>query len=148
MNGCAVSPTMLSFETSTQIAADAAHVWSTLLQTTQWPSWDPALERVDGTLAPSGKLAFHVTNSSRPFKSKVATWEPTRRIVLKGGMPLGLFTGTRTYSLDAVDGGTRFHMVERFTGPLAGLIGRSIPDLQPSFDAFAAGLRNAAETAA
>jgi hypothetical protein len=37
-------------------------------------------------------------------------------------------------------------MQERFTGLLAPLIGRSIPDLQPSFDAFAADLKRWAET--
>lgn len=31
------------------------------------------------------------------------------------------------------------------TGPLAGSVGRSIPDLRPSFDAFVAGPRRAAE---
>ena len=31
-------------------------------------------------------------------------------------------------------------MREEYTGPLLGLIGRSIPDLQPSFDQFARGL--------
>lgn len=73
------------------------------------------------------------------------TWEPHGRIVLTGGMPLGLFTGTRTYALAEADGRTTMTMHETYTGPLAGVIGRSIPDLQPPFDAFVAGLRRAAE---
>ncbi|MEL6893601.1 MAG: SRPBCC domain-containing protein [Actinomycetota bacterium] len=139
---------MTSFETTAQITADPAHVWATLLLTEQWPSWDPALERVEGELAEGGRVAFHVSSSSRTFTSKVATWEPGRRLVLRGGMPLGLFAGTRTYELTPVGTATRFHMVERFSGPLAPLIVRSIPDLQPSFDAFADGLRRAAESTA
>jgi hypothetical protein len=36
-------------------------------------------------------------------------------------------------------------MVEEYTGPLAGLITRSIPDMNESFQQFADGLRAAAE---
>ena len=93
-------------------------------------------------------MRFHVVQSKRAIASKVVTWEPDRRLVLRGGMPLGLFAGTRTYDLTPADGGTQFRMGEAFTGPLAGLIVRSIPDLQPSFDAFARGLREAAEAGA
>jgi hypothetical protein len=55
-------------------------------------------------------------------------------------MPLGLFTGERTYTLEPDGGGTRFTMREIYTGPMAGLIFRSIPDLTASFQQFAAGL--------
>jgi hypothetical protein len=36
-------------------------------------------------------------------------------------------------------------MRERFSGPLLPLIGRSIPDMGPSFDQFARGLKKRAE---
>jgi hypothetical protein len=71
----------------------------------------------------------------------VAEVDPPRRLVFTGGMPLGLFKGERTYVLEPGGAGTRFRMREQFTGPLAPLIGRSIPDLKPSFDQFAAGLK-------
>ena len=38
-------------------------------------------------------------------------------------------------------------MEETYRGPLAPLIARSIPDLQPAFDAFAADLKRRAEAA-
>jgi hypothetical protein len=61
-------------------------------------------------------------------------------------MPLGLFTGTRTFTLTLADGGTvTFAMHEAFSGLLAPLITRSIPDLQPAFAAFAADLKRRAE---
>lgn len=41
--------------------------------------------------------------------------------------------------------GTDVAMTEAYSGPLAGLIGRSIPDLGPSFEAFADALKAAAE---
>lgn len=143
---------MLHFETSTTIAAPADQVWSTLLRTDDWPRWGAGVERVDGQLGPGARLTLHMAEVSRPFKLRVADWQPGHRIELTGGMPLGLFVGTRTYRIDPEgrdpEGrASTFSMVETFTGPLAGLIGRTIPDLQPSFEAFAAGLKAAAETA-
>jgi hypothetical protein len=39
-----------------------------------------------------------------------------------------------------------FHMREEYTGPLLGLIWRSMPDLGPSFDRFANGLKRRVES--
>ena len=67
------------------------------------------------------------------------------RMVFRGGMPFGLFTGQRTYTLAPEATGTRFTMREEYTGPLAGMIFKSIPDLGPSFRQFAEGLKQRAE---
>ena len=59
-----------------------------------------------------------------------------------GGMPLGLFKGVRTFTVTpAGDGATVFHLREEYTGPLVGLMWRSMPDLGPSFEQFANGLK-------
>jgi len=60
-------------------------------------------------------------------------------------MPLGLFTGERAYTLEDQGPATRFTMREQYTGPLAGLIFKSIPDLGPSFQQFADGLKHQTE---
>ena len=61
-------------------------------------------------------------------------------------MPLGLFKGARTYTLASKGNGeVEFSMSEEFSGLLAPLITRSIPDLQPAFDEFAGDLKRAAE---
>ncbi len=63
-------------------------------------------------------------------------------------MPFRLFRGVRTYlvSPDGEDGGTSFHVREEYTGPVLGLIWRSMPDLQPSFERFARGLKQRDES--
>jgi hypothetical protein len=94
------------------------------------------------------RLSLRVTSEASPgraFALRVSEFKPHRRMVWEGGMPLGLFKGTRTFSLTASGGGTDFRMREEFTGLLAPLIGKSIPDLQPSFEQFADGLRRLAE---
>ncbi len=41
--------------------------------------------------------------------------------------------------------GARFDMVEVYTGPMASLTTKSIPDLNPSFKKFAEGLKKESE---
>jgi len=61
-------------------------------------------------------------------------------------MPLGLFKGVRTFTLEPeADRPTRFHMREEYTGPLLPMIWRTMPDLGPSFEQFARGLKARAE---
>jgi hypothetical protein len=63
-------------------------------------------------------------------------------------MPLGLFQANRTFTVEPLDSNrVKFSMREEFSGPLLPLIGRSIPDLNPVFDTFAAALKKRAEGA-
>jgi len=86
----------------------------------------------------------------RAFPLLVSIFEGTAANGLgPGGMPLGLVYRNADLHLTSMPGGgaTVFAMREVFAGLLAGLITRSIPDLQPAFDAFAADLKRAAEKA-
>jgi hypothetical protein len=108
------------------------------------------VDGVDGRLAAGEKITIRSQAApGRAFPVTVTALEPPRRLTLTGGLPLGLMRGVRTYSL-APDGagGTSFAVREEFTGPLLGLVWRTMPDLQPSFDRFAAGLRRRAEAGA
>jgi hypothetical protein len=78
----------------------------------------------------------------RAFPVKVTEFAPGQRMVWSGGMPLGLFKGVRTFTLTPEgNGSTRFTVREEYTGPLLGLMWRSMPDLGPSFSRFANGLK-------
>jgi hypothetical protein len=56
-------------------------------------------------------------------------------------MPLGLFKGVRTFRVAPAGAGSRLDVHERFSGPLVGLMGKQMPDLQPSFEQFADGIK-------
>ena len=72
-----------------------------------------------------------------------------KKMVWRGGMPFGLFKGERTFELRPNGDGTlEFSMEEVFSGLFAGMITKSIPDLQPAFDEFAACLKKKAEASA
>lgn len=80
------------------------------------------------------------------FPLRVASVDAPWHMVWIGGMQLGLFKGVRTYQLSASSSkATQFDMSEDFSGILAGLIGKLIPDMQPTFDEFAQCLKIEAE---
>lgn len=100
-----------------------------------------AVIRIDGRIAQGEHISLtSAVSPQRAFRLLVAEARRPSRMVWSQGMPLGLFRGTRTFGLEPRDGGTWFTMTEEFTGPLAGLVARSVPDLQPSFEQYADGL--------
>src|SRR3954452_1306052 len=137
---------MHAYEATTDIAAPPDAVWAVVADGGRWPEW--AEVRIEGEIAPGAKLKVRAdANPQRAFPVEVTEWHPPRRMVWSGGMPLGLFRGVRTFTLEAAVERTRFRLREEYTGPLLPLIWRTMPDLQPSFDAFVAGLRARVEGA-
>lgn len=138
---------MKTFQVATSIEAPAERVWELLADVSRWPTWNTTVDKVDGQVVFGATVTVHAKLSpGRAFPVKVVELEAPRRMVWRGGMPLGLFVGTRTFTIAPQNRGiVRFEMREDFTGLLAPLIVRSIPDLQPAFDEFARCLRAAAE---
>ncbi len=138
---------MKTFSASTTINAPAATVWRILTDAPAYTSWNSTVDRVEGEIALGSKVTVHAKiNPGRAFPVKVAELSEPSRMVWRGGMPLGLFKGVRTFTISPKDDGqVEFSMHEVFSGPMSPLIGRSIPDLQPAFDDFAADLKRAAE---
>ena len=134
---------MRYYEASSVIAADAEAVWAVLSDGPGWATWDSGVDGVEGRIVMGETIKIRVKAApGRTFPVKVTAFEPPVRLQFSGGMPLGLFRGVRTYTLSpAADGGTRFQVREEYTGPLLGLFWRSMPDLGPSFDQFARGLK-------
>jgi hypothetical protein len=141
--------TMKSFFATTHIQAPQDAIWTLLTDAGGWSRWNPTIERVEGRIALGEQVTVYTTVSpGHAFPVRVTELEPSRRMVWSAGMPLGLFRGERVYTLSPRDGGVEFTMRERFTGLLAPFMTRSIPDLQPAFDAFASSLKRRAETGA
>src|SRR5947209_6003329 len=138
---------MRSYASSTTIDAPPDRVWQVLVDAARYPDWDSGVVRVEGTVAPGASVkVVSSANPGRAFPVEVAEFEPGRRMVWTGGMPLGLFRGVRTFTLTPeAAGGTRLDVREEYTGPLLPLIWRSMPDLQPSFDQFTHGIKQRVE---
>ena len=138
---------MRHFDTSTTIHAPAERVWDILTDTRAWADWDSGVVKVEGEPGEGNRVKItSELNPKRAYPVKVTELDPPRRMAWRGGMPLGLFTGVRTYTLTPEgEGRTRFEMREEFTGPLLPLIWRSMPDMNDSFSQFAQGLKARAE---
>jgi hypothetical protein len=136
---------MLTYSHTTQIAAAPDAVWSVLTNAGGYPAWDPNMIRLDGTIEAGGKVTAHTRLSPRAFPVRITTFEPARKMVWSGGLPLGLFKGVRTFELRPKDGGTEFTVREEFGGPLLGMFKGTIPDMNKPFADFAAGLKATAE---
>lgn len=139
---------MKSFSTSIIINASAETVWAILTDASGWTEWNTTIDRIEGRIDDGEKVTVYTKLSpSRAFPAKVTEFVPLKRMVWSGGMPLGLFKGERTYTLTKLsDESVEFTMREVFTGLLLSLFEKSIPNLQPSFDEFAEGLKKIAES--
>jgi hypothetical protein len=137
---------MRHYESTSLIEARPEAVWAILTDGSSYPDWESGVVSVEGRIAPQEKIkVVSEANPKRAFPVKVTEFSPAERMTWSGGMPLGLFKGVRTFTLAPEDGATRFTMREEYTGPMLPLIWRSMPDLQPSFDQFARGLKARAE---
>ena len=137
---------MKHYDASATIDALPEQVWGILTDAPAYAQWDSGVQKVEGRIAPGEKIkVVSEANPGRAFPVKVAQFEPAKRMVWSGGMPLGLFKGVRTFTLTPEGSATRFEMREEYTGPLLPMIWKSMPDLGPSFEQFARGLKAKAE---
>ncbi|MBA2307774.1 MAG: SRPBCC domain-containing protein [Pseudonocardiales bacterium] len=134
------------YSVSSTIDAQPDKVWALLTDASSYRDWNDAVVSIEGTIAPGEKIKLvSVVNPKRAFTLNVTECDAPRRMVWADSMPLGLFKGVRTYRLTPRGDQTELSMEEVFSGPLALLITRTIPDLTDSFELFAGGLKSAAE---
>ena len=119
-------------------------IWPILTDARAYAGWNDTIVRIEGEIAQGASIkVFSTISPDRAFAVTVTTLEAPNRMVWRGGMPLGLFTGVRTFTLSGShEGGTEFIMREEFSGLLEPLILRTMPDLTASFIEFAARSRH------
>ncbi len=138
---------MKFYEAAADIDAPPEKVWAILVDGAAYPSWDSGVLSVDGTIA-KGEIITVVSTVApkRRFPVTVTGFDPPRSMTWTGGLPYGLFTGVRTFRLTPTpNGGTRFELREEYSGILLRLLWSRLPNLGPSFEQFARGLKSRAE---
>lgn len=137
---------MHQFVVERAIAAPPEAIWRVLVDARTLANGNFGILRLEGRIALGEKLRlWSAVAPKRAFPLTVTGFDPGRSMVWSGGMPFGLFTGTRSFALTPEAAGTRFVMREVYSGPMTGLIWPSMPDLTPSFEQFAAALADKAE---
>jgi len=135
-----------SYQAEREIGASAEEVWALLTDARQLALGTLGITKIEGTIAAGGRIKlWSEMTPGRAFPLRIGVFEPPSRMTWEGGMPLGLFKGVRTFTVTPMAQGVRFRMEEVFTGLLAPLILKSVPDLGESFERFASGLKALAE---
>ncbi len=124
-----------TIKTSIQINAPARVVWQELTNIKDYPTWNPFLRSVSGTLAVGEQL----TNIIQPEGGKKNTFYPRVLEVIPdkslkwvgrlaaGPINLGfLFTGAHYFTLEEHQGFTLFHQDEDFSGLLVPLLKKQL----------------------
>lgn len=122
-------------------------IWDLLTNAGDYADWNPAVLGIEGNIEDGSQIKLtSVINPTRQFKLNVTDVQPPNHMVWWDGMPLGLFKGVRTFDVVSKgDGTSEFTMEEVYSGLMAPLITKSIPDQSDAFDQFADGLKEAAE---
>jgi hypothetical protein len=124
---------MKTYSATTAIRATPEAIWKILTDAAGYPSW------------------HHRDMKPQVLPMTVTVFEPHRRMVWTGGgMPEAVFKGERVFALSAPNGSgggaeVEFTVQLVFSGLMAAVITKSIPDMQPHLDEFAAALKKRAE---
>ncbi|MBJ7597565.1 SRPBCC family protein [Candidatus Nephthysia bennettiae] len=87
---------MKAYDASSTIAASPEALWAILTDAPGYTKWDSGVDKVEGRIAPGEKIkVVSKANPGRAFPVRVSQFEPGKRMVWSGGMPLGLFKGVR-----------------------------------------------------
>jgi uncharacterized protein YndB with AHSA1/START domain len=142
-------PMTTTYSVTRTIDAPCEKVWELLTDADSYATWNPTIISIEGPITEGSRVRLvSAVNPKRAFSLKVTSVRAPHAMVWSDGMPLGLFKGVRTYGLEPLDGGgTEFTMAEVYSGPLAPLITKSIPDMTEAFEQFADGLKRASESA-
>ena len=131
-----------------RIDAPPERVWALLTDASSYGRWNRAVVHIEGRIAAGETVSLvSIANPKRTFRLHVTEMAAPNRMVWSDGMPLGLFSGVRTYLVQPREGVTHFEMTEEYSGLLSGLFTKAIPDLTESFNLFADSLKTAAESA-
>lgn len=135
-----------SCEIACTIEAPPSRIWSLLTHAEDFPRWNSTVTRLKGPIQRGQKLALTVPAApGRTFTPRVTKLEPERSMEWSDGVA-PMFKGVRTFTLSPrPDGSTDFSMTEVLSGMMLPLIRGSLPDFGPSFEAYAADLKNEAE---
>ncbi|MDR7084407.1 hypothetical protein J2X01_003716 [Arthrobacter ginsengisoli] len=136
---------MKTVEAETLINARNATVWEIITDGGNYTVWDSGITRIDGELRNGGAVRVRTrTGGNRTFRLRIRQI-PGEMMIWTGGLPLGLFKGVRTFTLTPHRGMTHLRVTEKFTGPLLGLLHKSIPDIERAFAEYVLAVKKRAE---
>lgn len=136
---------MKFFEAEALIYAPSSTVWDIITDDSNFTIWDSGITRIEGKVRNGATIRIRtLTNGRRTFHLRVQQI-PGEVMTWTGGLPLGLFTGVRTFSLSPENGKTYLKVREEFRGPLLGMIRRTVPDMGQDCTGYVNAVKDRAE---
>jgi hypothetical protein len=135
-----------TISSTVDLDATPERVWSVLTDTAAYPSWNPFITKLDGTLQVGNKIHVRIAPPGRKammFHPVVTDLDAGRKLAWLGRLLMpGLFDGAHSFTLEPLpDGRTRFVQSEEFRGVLV-WFGRSLlANTVAGFDAMNEALR-------
>lgn len=100
------------------INADPEKVWDILTNMDEYPSWNPVMELLEGTVQEGNKVKYKFTqdeNTSSEIGATVLQVTPNKLLNQKGGIPLVL-TFNHKYMLERTGNSTKVTIHEDYKG--------------------------------
>jgi hypothetical protein len=141
-----------TISTTVDIDATPHAIWGVLTDFPAYSTWNPFVDRVDGTAAVGEKLVVHLTPTGgrgMTFRPTVLTAAADEELRWLGKLGVrGVFDGEHSFVLTAnADGTTRVTHGESFSGVLVPLMRRTLGKTQDGFTAFNEALKQRVENA-
>lgn len=141
-----------TISTTVDINASPQAVWGVLTDFPVYRTWNPFMDRVEGTPAVGEKLVVHMNpNGGRgmTFKPTVLAAAPGEELRWLGKLGArGVFDGEHSFILAAnADGSTHLTHAESFSGVLVPLMKSTLHKTQNGFTAFNKALKQRVEDA-
>lgn len=137
---------MHSVEAETLINAPSSTVWDVITDARNYTVWESGIIHFRGELRNGGTIRIRTrTGGNRTVRLRVQQL-PGEVMTWTQGLPLGLLTGVRTFTLERLGGMTHLRVREEFTGPLCGLLlWEFASDTQQAFIEYVNAVRKRAE---
>jgi uncharacterized protein YndB with AHSA1/START domain len=130
------------FLTRSTIRAAPEAVWEILTDAPGNAAWNPEIVAIEGRMALGARIRARVKvgcGAVRTVPLRVTAFEAPARMEWTGGLPLGLFTRRRVFTLTPVRGAVEFRMLVQMSGPLAPLMVKAAGNRQVEIDGFLLG---------
>jgi len=140
---------MYEFLTKSTIRAAPEAVWEILTSAPGYAEWNPEIVAVEGRMALGERIRARVNVGSGAIRTvplRVTAFEAPARMEWTGGLPLGLFTGRRVFTVTPGQGAAvEFRMLVQMSGLLAPLMVKAVGNRQVEIDGFSSALKERAE---
>ncbi|WP_026554471.1 SRPBCC family protein [Arthrobacter sp. 35W] len=113
---------MESFAAEALINADCSTVWDIITDEGNYTLWPSGIVWIEGEIGHGSTIRIRTANGGRRTLRVHVHQIPGQEMIWTGGMPLGLFTGVRTFTITAQDRMTHLHVREDFSGLLLPLV--------------------------